>query len=129
MVEVILVDAHGAARDAVFAEGDAGLHGLLGERAVVVVVVELVALRVVGDGEVRPAVHVVVNHRHAQRFAGGIVDAGLLGDVFEAAVAEVMKEPGSVALVSFRRAIGFVAAVERAIEVVLLGPLHVVGHE
>ena len=69
---------------------------LFGESPIMVVVVELVALGVVGDGEVRPAVHVVINHRHAQRFAGRVVDARLLGDVFEAAITEVMEEPGSV---------------------------------
>ena len=73
------VGAHRAARDAVLRERHAGRNALLGERAVAVVSIELVRLRVVGDEEVGPAVAVVVDHGDAQRLARGIADAGLAG--------------------------------------------------
>jgi hypothetical protein len=50
-VVVRRVDAHRAAGDTVLAEGDAGRQALVGERAVPVVAIQLVGLRVVGDEE------------------------------------------------------------------------------
>ena len=80
-VVVAGVDAHRAARDAVLAVGHAGRDPLLGERAVPVVAIELVRLRVVGDEDVGPAVAVVIEDGDAERLARGIGDAGLLAHV------------------------------------------------
>ena len=73
------VDAHGAARDAILGERHAGGDALLRERAVAVVSIQLVRLRIVRDEDVGPAVAVVVQHGDAQRLARGIADAGLAG--------------------------------------------------
>ena len=84
---------------------------------------------VVGDEQVRPAVSVVVEHRHAERFAAGVSGARLLARVFELASAEVVEQPRGGALVRFRGAVGFRYTVERAPQVILLAPLDVVGDE
>ena len=123
------VHAHGAARHAVFAERHAGRHAFFGERAVAVVAVQLVGLRIVGDEQIRPAVAVVIEHRDAQRLAGGIADAGLLGHILELAVAQIVIQLRRRALVGFRRAVRLGRAVERAPQIALGGPLHVVGDE
>ena len=93
VVEIRDVDAHAGARLAVFAEGHAGAHGNVFEGAVAQIAVELVGLRVVGDQEVRPAVAVVIEQGHAQRFRSGVEDAALGGDILERAVAAIAKQP------------------------------------
>jgi hypothetical protein len=71
----------------------------------VVVAIELVRLCVIRDEQIEPTVVVVVNERHAERFAGGVIETGTLGYVFECAVAQIVEEPRALALVSFRRAV------------------------
>ena len=68
VVVIRRVDSHSASRLAVFAEGDARIHGDFFELAVPHVAVQLVGLRVVGHYQVGPAVVVVVEHGHAERF-------------------------------------------------------------
>ena len=129
VVEVGRVDAHAGARPAVGAEGDAGLDADLLEGAVALVAIELVGLRVVGDDQIRPAVLIVVEHRHAERFRARVEDAARRGDVLERPVAAVAKEPAGVAAVGLGRAIRLLLAVGAAEDVVLGRPLDVVADE
>src|SRR6185369_12348929 len=94
------VHAHAGARRASLAEGDARDHGVVSKRPVVVVAIKLVWLSVVGDEEIHPAVVVVIEQSDAERLARRIVDAGLGGDVFERAVAAIVKQRGALAFVS-----------------------------
>ncbi len=64
--------------------GDAGLRGHISERAVTVVVEQMVG-SVAGDIEVCPAVVVVVAGRHTHPPAG-ITDARFFGDIGEGAI-------------------------------------------
>ena len=128
-VEVGGIRAHAGAHSAGVAEGHADGHAYVGERAVVIVVVELVGLGVVRDEEIHPAVVVVVQQRDAKRFAGGIKQAGSLRYVFKDSVALVVIEAGALALVRLRRAVGFVLVVERAVLILLDGPFDVVRDE
>src|SRR5215469_3491033 len=121
------IGAHARTGDSVFAEADAGGDPTLLKGSVLLVDVELVGLGVVGDQNVRPAVGVVVENRDAEAFRGGIVQASLLRRVFELASAQVVPKANRGALVGFGRAVRLVSAVECAVEVGLLGPLHVVG--
>ena len=123
------IHAHRAARHAVVGERDAGGHGRVGERAVAVVVEELIGLRVVGDKQVHPPVAVVVDKPDAERLGAGVGDAGLLADVGEAACAQVAEQLRRHARIDLGRAVRLVLAVERAALVGGLGPLHVVGDE
>src|SRR5580698_1481204 len=124
------VNPHASARDTVFAEPDAGGNGALFERSVFLIEVKLIGLRVVGDQDVRPSVVVVIENRDAQSLRRRIVKPGLLRGVFELAVAQVMPEARRRSLVRFGRAVRLVRAIERAIEIGLLRPLHIVrNHE
>ncbi len=93
VIEIRGVDSHAGAGLAVLAESHAGSHGDIFERAVALIAVELIRLRVVGDQQVRPAVVIVIEHRHAQRFRGAVEDAALRRDVFKGAVAAIAKQP------------------------------------
>src|SRR5579871_5157601 len=123
------ISAHSSARHAILAERYAGGHSLFRECAVAIVPIQLIGLRIVGDENVGPTVAVEVENGYAESLAGGVADAGFVGDVFEFASAEIVKQTRLVALVGFRRAVGFHHAVERALEIAFLGPLHVVGNE
>ena len=88
------VDAHAGARHAGLVERHAGRDADVGERAVLLVLVEAVRLRVVGDEQVEPAVAVVIEQRDAERLRGRVVEAGSLRRVLERAVAAVAVERG-----------------------------------
>ena len=77
---------------AAFVQGAAQtrFRGDIGERAVAIVVKELIAVDV-GQKQVGPAVVVVVAHRHAHPVAGS-GDSGALGDVGERSIAVVVKQ-------------------------------------
>src|SRR5579883_2192035 len=109
------IDAHAGTSFTGIAEGNAGAECLISKRSVVVIVVKLVRLRVVGDEEVQPAVVVIIEQSHPQRFAGGIVETSFFRYIFKPAVAEIMKERCALAFVQFGRAVGFVLAIESAI--------------
>ena len=94
-----------------------------------VVDVELVGLRVVGDHQVGPAIAVHVEHRHAERLGRVVEQPGLCRSVFKLAIAEVVPQAHRRAFVRLRRAIRLVRSVERAIDVALRSPLHVVGDD
>src|SRR5271170_3352399 len=84
------VDAHGAEALAVAAEGYAGEQADVGERAVVIVVIEVAGDGVVGDKEVGPAVVVVVGPHGAEAVvADVIVNASFDANFFERAVAAI----------------------------------------
>ena len=121
------VDSHACARGARFAERNAGHHGVVRKRSVVVVAIELVWLRVVCDEEIEPAVAVVIEQCDAERLVGGIVKTGERGDVFERAVAAIVIERRTLAFVSLRSAVRFVFVVERAVLVRLRRPLDIVA--
>ena len=129
VVEVRHVHAHPGARFAFGAEGEPGFDGDILELAVAQVAIELVGLRVVGDEQIRPAVLVVVEHRHAQRFRAAVEDAARRGDVLERAVAAVVEQPAGVAAIRLGRAVRFILAVEAAEHIVLRRPLHVIADE
>ena len=65
-VEIRRVDAHAGSRFAFGAERDARLDGDILERAIALIAVELVRLRIVRNEEIGPAILIVVEHRHAQ---------------------------------------------------------------
>src|SRR5262249_54139187 len=129
VVEVSGIHAHTGAGLAIGAEGDAGLDGDILERAVAIVAVKLVGLRVIGDQKIGPAVVIVVEHGHAQRLGTAFENSAIGGDVFEGSIAAVVEQPASLAAVGFGRTVRFVLAVEATEDVMLGRPLHVVADE
>ena len=91
-----------------------------------IVVVELVRLGVVGHEKIHPAIVVVVQHRNAERLAGGIVEAGAPGHILERSIALVVEKSRALAFVSLRRAVRLVLVVERAVLIGFNGPVDVV---
>ena len=79
--------------------------------------------------QIGPAVAIVIEHRDAQRFRGGIEDAALRGDIFERAVAAIAEQPAGVAVIRLGRAVGLVLAVQAAEDIVLRRPLDVIADE
>src|SRR6516225_3727513 len=73
--------AHGCHLVAVAGEPGAARHSHFGERAVMIVVVEISCQAIVGDKEVRPAVVVVVARLDREVDAFGLVNLRRLGDV------------------------------------------------
>ena len=106
----------------------AGTARLL-ESAVLFIQVELVRLRVVGDQDVGPSIIVVIENGDAKTLGRWIVESGFLRGIFEFAIAEVVPEARRRSLIRFWRAVGLVRAIERAIKIGLLGPLHIVGDD
>ncbi len=84
-------------------------------------------MRIVSDKKIGPAVLIEIEHGHAKRFGAGIENSTRRGDVFECAVASIVKEPAGFAAIRFGRAIGFVFSVEAAENVVLGRPVHIVA--
>ena len=123
------VDAHAGARHARFVERHACSDGDVGEGAVLLVLVEAVRLRVVGDEQVEPAVAVVIEERDAERLRGRVVETGFLRRVLELAAAGVAIERRALPLVRLGRAVRLRLAVERAVQVLLDRPVDVVGDE
>src|SRR5215831_2848721 len=105
------VDTHPGARDSVLAEGNSGGDRLLLERAVLLVEVKLVGLRVVGNRDIGPAVVVVVEDRETEALRSRIVHPGLLRRVLELAAAQVVPQADRCSLVRLRRAVRLVRAV------------------
>ena len=123
------VHAHPSARFAFGAEGQPGLHGYVSEFSVMKIAVKLVGLGVVGDEQVGPAILVVVQHGHTERFRTAVEDAAGGCYVFEPAVAAIVEQPAGIAAIGFGRAIRFVCAIEAAKHVVFGRPAHVVADE
>src|SRR6266404_6147147 len=91
--------AHGAERLPFTIQRDAADHGLVRERAVAIVVIEMIGSGVIGDEQIGPAVNVVVAPGRAQSvILFGIVNAGFLRDLFKGAVAAVVIEQIGFAL-------------------------------
>ena len=120
------IHAHAGARHSIFAEGNPRRDRLLLEGPVLLVEVELVGLRVIGEQDVGPTVAVVVENRKAQALRSWIVESGFLGGVFELPAAQVVPHAGRYAFVRFRGAVGLMRAVERAVNVGLRRPLYVI---
>ena len=129
VVEIGDVDSHAGARFAFAAEGDSGLDGGIFEGAVALVAVKLVGLSVVGDEQIGPAVAVLVEQGDAERFRTAVEDSAGGGDIFERAVAAIVKQPAGCSAIRFGRAVGLVFAVEAAEDVGFGRPLHVVADE
>ena len=84
-------DTHAGLLHAVFAEGNAALHALLGKGPVVVVVEEKARRGVASHVDVRPAVIVEIGRRHRQPEASvHLTDPGRDGDISERPVALVV---------------------------------------
>ena len=111
------------------AERHPGQHPDVFERAVAAVLEELVGLRVVGHEEVRPAVVVEVEHDDAQRLRRGRAHAGGRRHVFEGRVAPVAIERAALPLIRLGRAVRLLVARQRAEQVGLGRPVHVVADE
>ena len=123
------VHAHSRAGFAVAAEGQPGFHRDIFEFSVVQIAIEFVGLRIVGHQQVRPAVLIVIKHRHAERFRAAVENPAAGGDILKRSVAAIVKQPASIAAIGFRRAIRFVHAIQAAENIVLRRPAHVVADE
>ena len=123
------IDAHSGPRLPVFAERDSSAHRDIFERAVAQVAIQLIGLRIVRDQNIRPAVPIVIEQRHTQRFRGGIENAALRRDIFKRSVAAIAKQPAGGAVICLRRAVRLALAVDTAINIVLRRPLHIVAYE
>ena len=127
IVEIGHVDSHARAGFSFAAEREPGLHRGIFECAVVLVAIKLVGLSVIGHEQVGPAIGIVVEQCHSQRFGTAVEDSTRRRDIFERAVAAIMKEPASGSAIRFGGAVRFVLTVEAAEHVVLRRPLHVVA--
>jgi hypothetical protein len=57
------------------------------------IAIQLVGLGIVGHEKVGPPVAVIIQHGHAQRFAGGVANPGRLGNVRESPPSQIVKQP------------------------------------
>ena len=105
------VNAHSTGGDAVFVIGNAGEHRRLNKRAIAVVLIEFIGLRIVRFKDVWPTVAVVIKNAHAEGFAGVILNPCDARDIEKGAIASVPKEFARLPGVRFRGAIGFVRAI------------------
>ncbi len=121
------VDAHAGARLPAFVVRNPAQRTFLRERAVPVVDVEEVSLRVIGDHQVRPAVPIEIQLSNSQRLSGRRIESCLFGRVLECTGAVVAVEPAGDALVGFRRTVSLADAVERTVDVGLGGPDDVIS--
>ena len=129
IVEVAAIGPHAGAGLSFRAEREPGLDGDVLERAVSQIAIELVRLRVVGDEQIRPAVLIGVDHRHAERLRAGVEHAARRRHVLEGAVAAIAEQPAGVSPIGLRRAVRLLLAVEAAEHIVLRGPLDVIADE
>src|SRR5712664_301617 len=91
VAEVAKVHTHVAELHAFTTQSQTREHAFIGKRAVMVVVIEVVWDRIVGNEEVRPTVVVVVGPDDAETIiADLIVDTGLHGNFLESAVTPVV---------------------------------------
>src|SRR5208337_4985196 len=98
IIVVIAEDGvHGGGSLAVGAKGYVHILSDVGERAVVVVMVEVAVHGVVGDVDVRPAVVVVVARRQTHGPSQRVIDARLVGYVGKRPIAVVVEEAVGVA--------------------------------
>src|SRR5437764_5919887 len=123
------VHTHTGAGHAVFTESDSRDDGFFGEGAVAIVAIELVGLSVIRKQEIGPAVVVKIEHGDTESFRRGIAETGFLGNVFKRTVAAIVPEANGNTFVGFRRAVGFILAVEGAIEIGLRRPLDIVADD
>src|SRR5215468_6647950 len=88
------IHSHACTCNAIFTEGDPCLHTLFRKGTVVVVDVELVGLRIVGQQQVGPAISIGIKRCYAQSFGSWIIQSGFTGHIFKLAAALVVPEPG-----------------------------------
>ncbi len=127
VVEIRHVDSHARAGFAFAAESESGFDRCILECAVVLVAIELVGLGVVGHEQIGPAIVVVVEQGDSQRLGTAVEDSARRGDIFERAVAPIVKQPAGGSAIRFRRAVRLVLSVEAAEDVAFRRPLHVVA--
>src|SRR5260370_695870 len=130
MVVIAPIDSHVAQLYAFAAAGYAAEHSHVGERSVVIVVIEIVGDGVVGNEEIGPAVVVIVDPHDAEAVvADVIVDTCFDGNFLERAVAPIVIEeiafafetPGPALHQNALEAAEFVAAELREIIHVQMG--------
>src|SRR5690242_16890702 len=84
------IGAYRAANHPVLSECHARRYGLFRERAVAIITVEFVRLRIVRHEQIGPSIVVVIEHRDAEGLTGGIGYRGLASDIFKAPAAQIM---------------------------------------
>src|SRR5882762_10041478 len=94
-----------------------------------VVPIELVGFGIVCHKQVQPAIAVVVQQCDAKRFAGGIVQPGLLRNVFECTITPVMEQRSTLTLVCLWGTIRLVFAIKRTVLIGFNRPGDVVCYE
>src|SRR4029453_13405886 len=107
----------------------ASVNGRFLERAVLLIPIQFVRLRVVGHEEIQPSVAIDGEEGGPERFRAAIEDAARCGDILERAIAAVSEQPTGVPSIRFRRAVGLLLAVVAAEDVVLDGPPDVIADE
>ena len=127
--EIANIDSHPGAGFSVRAERQPRLDRHILEFSVSQIPVQLVRLRIVRHQQIRPAVVVVIEHRHAQRFRAAVENSARRRHIFKRAVAAIVKQPARVPAIRFRRAIRFVRPIQAAKNIVLRRPAHVVAHK
>src|SRR6266404_4467538 len=129
VVEVAKVHTHVAELHAFTTQSQTREHAFIGKRAVMVVVIEVVWDRIVGNEEVGPAVIVVVGPNHAKAIiADLIVDTGLHGNLLKRAVTAVVVQEIAFAHEAPRAALhehAFVPAILVAAELREIVHIHV----
>src|SRR5581483_1583818 len=75
----------------------------------------------------RPAIAVVIEDGDAETLRSVIKKVRLLSGVFKLSIAQVMPKARARSLVRFRRAVGFMGAIEGAEQITLDRPLHIIG--
>ena len=106
MIVVSPSHAHRAERLPFTVECDACDHRIVGESAVVIVVIEMIGRRIVSDEQVRPSVVVVVAPgRPEPVIFFGIADASLFRDLFKRSIAAIVIEQVGLALHAPRSAL------------------------
>src|SRR5262249_3164620 len=129
VLEIADIYAHSGASFAVGAEGDSRLDAHVPERPIALIAIKLVGLSVVGDQEVGPAVLVVIEHGHTQRFRAAVKNPGRCCDIFKSAIPPIMKQPAGLPDVCLRRTVGLPLSIQAAEYIVLTRPLDVVADE
>src|SRR4029078_5611086 len=85
--EVSDINPHTGSSFTLGAERNAGLDRDVLERAVVVIAIELVRLRVIRDQQIGPAVLIVINQRYSWRFRAAVKNPAAGSHVFKSAIA------------------------------------------
>src|ERR1700721_2291600 len=72
---------------------------------------------------------IIIEESDAEGFGTGVKNAARGGNVFESAIAAIMKKPAGFAAVGFGSAVGFLLSIQAAENVMLRGPLYIIAYE